>query len=93
MVVGERGRGLPDVGDVLRCSGAGIPVIWAVEVVYVPRIGRTLGGLHHRVDHILMGCQPWRGLDGMWMYPHFSPGEGDGRGGPEGGGYLRHPLT
>ena len=35
--------------------------------IMYPRIGRTLGGFHHRVAHRLMGRQPWRGMDGTWV--------------------------
>ena len=34
-----------------------------------PRIGRVWGGFDHRVDHSLMGRQPWRGQDVVWVYP------------------------
>ena len=33
------------------------------------RIGRVLGGFHHRVAHILTWRQPWKGRDGVWVYP------------------------
>ena len=33
-----------------------------------PRIGRTLGGFHHRVARIMTGRKPQRGLDGRWVY-------------------------
>ena len=33
-----------------------------------PRIGRTLGGFHHRVACRLMGRKLWRVLDGRWAY-------------------------
>ena len=33
-----------------------------------PCIGRVLGGFHHRVDHRLMGRQPWRGGGVVWVY-------------------------
>ena len=34
-----------------------------------PHIGRVLGGFHHRVNHRLMGKQPWQGRDIVWVYP------------------------
>ena len=34
-----------------------------------PRIGRVLGIFHHRVERKLMGRQPQRGQDGVWVYP------------------------
>ena len=37
--------------------------------VMTPRIGRVLGGLHHRVAHRLMGRQPRQGRNGIWVYP------------------------
>ena len=30
---------------------------------------RVMGGLHHRVAHILMGQKPQNGRDGRWFYP------------------------
>ena len=33
-----------------------------------PHIGRTLGGLHHRVDRRLTGRQMRRVCDGRWRY-------------------------
>ena len=38
---------------------------WAMT----PRIGRVLGGFHHRVDRRLTERQPRRGRDGVWIYP------------------------
>ena len=32
-------------------------------------IGRTLGGFHHRVDHILAERKHLRVLFGVWFYP------------------------
>ena len=37
--------------------------------VMTPYIGRVLGGFHHRLAHRLTGRQPWRGRDGVWIYP------------------------
>ena len=34
-----------------------------------PHIRRVLGGFHHRVALRLTGRQPWRGRDGVWVYP------------------------
>ena len=38
---------------------------WVVS----PRIGKTLGGFHHRVYHRLSVMSPRRGTTGMWVYP------------------------
>ena len=35
--------------------------------VMYPRIGKTLGGFHHRVACILKRRKPWRDQDGMWV--------------------------
>ena len=35
----------------------------------ISRIRRVLVGLYHRVDYRLTGRQPWRGRDGVWIYP------------------------
>ena len=32
-------------------------------------IGRVLGGFNHRVARRLIGRQPWRGQNGVWLYP------------------------
>ena len=54
-----------------------------------PRIEIVWGGFYHRVDHRLIGVQPWRVRDGGWVYP---PGGGcDGGGGITGDGDLRLP--
>ena len=37
---------------------------WVVK----PRIGRLLGGLHHRVAHRLTRQQPRKGRDIGWVY-------------------------
>ena len=37
--------------------------------VVTPHIGRVLVGFQHRVARKLMGRQPWRGRDGVWVYP------------------------
>ena len=37
--------------------------------VMTPYIGRVLGVFHHRLAHRLTGRQPWRGRDGVWIYP------------------------
>ena len=37
--------------------------------VMLPRIGRNLGGSHHRVDHQLENMQPRRDMTGRWFYP------------------------
>ena len=34
-----------------------------------PRIGKTLGGFHHKVDRWLAGMQPSRDTEGRWVYP------------------------
>ena len=34
-----------------------------------PHTGRVLGGFHHRVARTLTGRQPWRGRNGIWVYP------------------------
>ena len=34
-----------------------------------PRIGRVLGGFHHRVARRMTGRQPRRGRCGTWVYP------------------------
>ena len=36
--------------------------------VMTPRIGRVLGGFHHRVARRLTGQHPRRGQDGGWVY-------------------------
>ena len=38
---------------------------WAMT----PRMGRVLGGLHHRVDHRLTGRKSRRGQVIVWVYP------------------------
>ena len=37
--------------------------------VTTPRIGRTLGRFHYRVDRCLVGIQPQRDTAGRWVYP------------------------
>ena len=61
--VGERGSRCLDVGDVLCCGGTG----GSVWVMY-PRIGRTLGGFHQKVDCRLLGQKTHKGMDGTWVY-------------------------
>ena len=34
-----------------------------------PHIGRVWDRSHHRVSRKLTGRQPWRGKDGVWVYP------------------------
>ena len=34
-----------------------------------PHIGSFLGGFHHRVARMLMGRQPWKIRDDVWVYP------------------------
>ena len=36
--------------------------------VITPRIGRVLGRLYHRVDHMLTGMKPHRGRVEVWLY-------------------------
>ena len=37
--------------------------------VMTPCIGRVWGGFHHRVAHRLMGRQPQRVRNGLWVHP------------------------
>ena len=59
--------------------------------VIFPRIGKTLGGFHHRVVRILTGRHPKRRLYGTWYYP--PTGEGNDGGVHIVGGDIRNlPL-
>ena len=45
-------------------------LLFRVETwVMSPRIGNTLGRLHHRVVHRLYKMQPRRDMAGRWVYP------------------------
>ena len=45
-------------------------MLYGLEMwIMTPRIGRLLGGFHHRVARRLMWRQPRRGRDGVWVYP------------------------
>ena len=37
--------------------------------VMLPSIGKTLGRLHHRVDHKLAGIRTKQDITGRWLYP------------------------
>ena len=37
--------------------------------VMTPHTGRVLGGFHHRVARRMPWTKPWRGGDGVWVYP------------------------
>ena len=41
------------------------PETWRIT----PHIGRVWGGLRHRVTLRMTGRQPWKGRDGIWVYP------------------------
>ena len=34
-----------------------------------PLIGTNVGCFHTRVSSRLTGQKPWRGMDGIWLYP------------------------
>ena len=47
-------------------------ILYRLETwVTTPHIGRVWGGLRHRVTLRMTGRQPWKGRDGIWVYPQL----------------------
>ena len=67
--VWERGRGLTDLGKVIRCGCLGSFLYGSDTWMILPLIGRDLGGLQHRVSYRLTGQKPQRWIDGRLRYP------------------------
>ena len=87
VVVGERGIGLLDAGDVLRCGGTGSSVPWVGDVGYVPAHWEDLGQLPPQGGPQIDKAENAEG-SGWELGVHPTVG-GYGVGGTVGGGYLR----
>ena len=55
-------------GQIYLAVGQSIFLYGSEKWVMTPRIGRVLGGFHHKVARRLTGRQPRLGRDGLWIY-------------------------
>ena len=54
-------------GQIYLAVGQSIFLYGSEKWVMTPRIGRVLGGFHHKVARRLKGGKPWRGGDRVWI--------------------------
>ena len=66
---GAGGIRTPDIWHLFKVVVQNNLLFGSENWVMNPRIGRTLGGFHHRVAHHLAGMKPKRYTEGRWEYP------------------------
>ena len=67
-IIGQEGVDPHTSGNFYIAVVQAILIFGAETWVIYPRIGKTLGGLHHRVSRRLAGMHPWWDMTGGWVY-------------------------